>query len=126
MRSGIGEALCFEDIQGCSGRGPRAAGCGLRAAGLGSNRQQGPRSGTSRSIRGRCQLKTFNSALRGAPSTPPRGARPREESTDRVKKLVSVCSAFATGIKLADRTLRALDIEPTPIAAANANRGEPL
>ena len=39
---------------------------------------------------------------------------------------MSAYSAFATGIKLADRTLRALDIEPTPIAAADASRGEPL
>ena len=110
MRSRIGATLCIEDIQACSGRTGRKA-------------QEAERGST---IRGRCQLKTFNSALQGAPSTPPRGARPREESTDRVKKLVSVCSAFATGIKLADRTLRALDIEPTPIAAADANRGEPL
>ena len=88
----------------------------VRVAGFGPNRQTGPRSGTGLSIRGHCQLKTFNSALQGAPGPPPRGSRPREEGTDRVKSLVSVCSAFAAGIKLADRTLRALDIEPTPIA----------
>ena len=79
----------------------------VRVAGFGPNRQTGPRSGTGLSIRGHCQLTTFNSARQGAPGPPPRGSRPREEGTDRVKSLVSVCSAFAAGIKLADRTLRA-------------------
>ncbi len=54
------------------------------------------------------------------------GAESLGDSSDRVKKLASVYSAFATDIRIADRTLRVFDIEPTPIAAADANRGEPL
>ena len=54
------------------------------------------------------------------------GAESLGESDLRVKKLPSAYRAFATDIKLADRTLRVFDIEPTPIAAADAARGEPL
>ena len=54
------------------------------------------------------------------------GAESLGESDQRVKKLPSVYNAFATDIKVADRTVRVFDIEPTPIAASDAIRGEPL
>ena len=54
------------------------------------------------------------------------GAESLGESDQRVKKLASAYSAFATDIKVADRTLRVFDIEPTPIAAVDAALGEPL
>ena len=54
------------------------------------------------------------------------GAESLGESDQRVKKLASVYRAFATDIRIADRILRVFDIEPTPIAAADASRGEPL
>ncbi len=54
------------------------------------------------------------------------GAESLGESNERVKKLASAYSAFATDIRIADRTLRVFDIEPTPIAAADAIRSEPL
>ena len=54
------------------------------------------------------------------------GAESLGDSDQRVKKLPSAYSAFATDIKVADRTLRVFDIEPTPIAAPAAAQGEPL
>ena len=45
---------------------------------------------------------------------------------DPVAILPAAYSAFATDVKVADRTLRLFDIEPTPISASDAARGEPL
>jgi energy-coupling factor transporter ATP-binding protein EcfA2 len=54
------------------------------------------------------------------------GAESLGAGDQRVKKLPSAYSAFATDIKVADRTLRVFDFEPTPIAAPGDSQGEPL
>jgi len=54
------------------------------------------------------------------------GAESLGASDQRVKKLPSAYSAFATDIKVADRTLRVFDIEPTPIAPPDGARAESL